>query len=425
MPREILITGRCDVRCPKVRRQLRAEVAKRPWLVDEFFPQRKAADLRFPRDPEIRRDTPRRDEPERVVKPAIIREARIVQETPVVREPIVIKPDDWEIDFAEERELVVERTTIEDGIVEDKIDRKTLKPVKLEETDRQNETVDIVETRPPVVVDKTIIERTKEVPVVVGKTIIEPTKKVPVMPERAETIEVGRTTAEKFEPVAIAEPREKKTDDDYDEFIDEELRKTLPIATAEQIPDEEVVETVRREETPVKKAKINRVERRVGEEEDGKAAPSMVVETVSREPARPSAPSKDTCDDTCPVMGEQRGELFNSHPRSVPPRRKRVTLVLIFPPAYIYIVLQWPDSPKFTERVMRKLEARQRIVDHYYLTRGFSYLEDVCTCSLACVLYTLSRDQFVRSVFASLALFAVGLKLCSELDAWEMPSRVS
>lgn len=77
------------------------------------------------------------------------------------------------------------------------------------------------------------------------------------------------------------------------------------------------------------------------------------------------------------------------------------------------------------ERIMRKLKIRQRIVDHYYLTKGFSYFEDVCTCSLACMVYTLSRDPFVKSIFASLALFAVGLKLCSELDAWEMPNRIS
>lgn len=76
------------------------------------------------------------------------------------------------------------------------------------------------------------------------------------------------------------------------------------------------------------------------------------------------------------------------------------------------------------ERIMRKLKIRELVVDHYYL-KGFSYFEDVCTCSLACMVYTLSRDPFVKSIFASLALFAVGLKLCSELDAWEMPSRVS
>jgi len=74
---------------------------------------------------------------------------------------------------------------------------------------------------------------------------------------------------------------------------------------------------------------------------------------------------------------------------------------------------------------MRKLKIRQQVVDRYYLTKGFSYFEDVCTCSLACMMYTLSRDPFVKKIFASLALFTVGLKLCSELNAWEIPSRVS
>lgn len=112
-------------------------------------------------------------------------------------------------------------------------------------------------------------------------------------------------------------------------------------------------------------------------EERQEEVPEKVNRIVSRKPV-----TADVCDETCPLVKEQK------------------------------------------ERFIRKLKERQRIVDHYYLTKGFSYFEDVCTCSLACMVYTLSRDPFVRSVFASLALFAVGLKLCCELDAWEMPNRV-
>ncbi|EZA61686.1 hypothetical protein X777_09307 [Ooceraea biroi] len=110
---------------------------------------------------------------------------------------------------------------------------------------------------------------------------------------------------------------------------------------------------------------------------------------------------KDACDETCPLVKEQKGEQL----------------------AYF----QEETSILFVsrKRIIRKLKERQRVVDHYYLTKGFSYFEDVCTCSLACMVYSLGRDPFVRSIFASLTLFAIGLKLCSELDAWEMPSRVS
>ncbi|EFN74885.1 hypothetical protein EAG_04107 [Camponotus floridanus] len=129
-------------------------------------------------------------------------------------------------------------------------------------------------------------------------------------------------------------------------------------------------------------------ERRAEEEE----VPTKVKRIVSRKPV-----TADVCDETCPLVKKQKGEL-----------------------AY------FQEKKNFIqERFMRKLKERQRVVDYYYLTKGFNYFEDVCTCSLACMVYTLSRDPFMRSVFASLALFAVGLKLCSELDAWEMPNRVS
>lgn len=91
--------------------------------------------------------------------------------------------------------------------------------------------------------------------------------------------------------------------------------------------------------------------------------------------------------------------------------------------AVLYIILE--SRFVIVERITHELKERQRVVDHYYPTESFDYFGNVCKCSLACVLYNLRRDRFVRSILASLALFAVGLKLCSELDAWEMPSPVS
>ncbi|KOX79168.1 hypothetical protein WN51_07170 [Melipona quadrifasciata] len=77
------------------------------------------------------------------------------------------------------------------------------------------------------------------------------------------------------------------------------------------------------------------------------------------------------------------------------------------------------------ESRIRKLEERQRVVDHYLLTKGSSYFEDVCTCSLSCIIHALKNDPFIRSILASAALFALGLKLCTELDAWYLPTRFS
>ncbi|XP_076626870.1 uncharacterized protein LOC143344582 [Colletes latitarsis] len=73
----------------------------------------------------------------------------------------------------------------------------------------------------------------------------------------------------------------------------------------------------------------------------------------------------------------------------------------------------------------RKLEERQKLVDAYLLNRGTRYFDDVCTCSLSCILYAMKNDSFVTSILTSVALFTLGLKLCSELDAWYLPTRLS
>ncbi|OAD60739.1 hypothetical protein WN48_05301 [Eufriesea mexicana] len=74
---------------------------------------------------------------------------------------------------------------------------------------------------------------------------------------------------------------------------------------------------------------------------------------------------------------------------------------------------------------IRKLEERQSAIDSYLLNKGSGYFDDVCTCSLSCILRALKDDSFVRSILASVALFAFGLKLCSELNAWYLPIRSS
>lgn len=118
-------------------------------------------------------------------------------------------------------------------------------------------------------------------------------------------------------PARRAEYREEEKDDDYDEFIDERLQKTLPIATAEQIPEK----TVRREKIPAKDVEIDREEpvvrpsapeeRRV-EDRERTPVDSTTEDVVSREPDRAPTPtvSEDRCDDTCPLIIKQKGELL-------------------------------------------------------------------------------------------------------------------
>ncbi|XP_050447986.1 titin-like isoform X2 [Cataglyphis hispanica] len=218
-------------------------------------------------------------------------------------------------------------------------------------------------------------------------TVAEPVKEIPVEKpeiieaeiERAAEIEPELPEEEYFEPekhVEYDEGEEGITD--YEKFIAEELRDALrknkipekPREMPREIPRNAVYEEIDRNNArPSREPEERRIKKEI---------PAKVNRIISRKPK-----IADVCDETCPFVKEQK------------------------------------------ERFMRKLKERQWVIDHYYLPKGFNYFEDVCTCSLACMVYALSRDPFVRSVFASLALFAVGLKLCSELDAWEMPNRVS
>ncbi|EGI65412.1 hypothetical protein G5I_06083 [Acromyrmex echinatior] len=206
------------------------------------------------------------------------------------------------------------------------------------------------------------------------------------------------------------EEEEGKTE--YEQYIDEELQEILPAVIAREIPEEPRAvrtEISRNAATLYEKIDHERPVRPPREREAVTAMPEErpVREEVSVRRALENSrlaeqivlPAEDACEETCPLVKEQKGKQF--------------------------VYLQEKNSVLVFQRIMRKLKMRQRIVDHYYLTKGFNYFEDVCTCSLACMVYTLSRDPFVKSIFASFALFAIGLKLCSELDAWEMPNRIS
>ncbi|XP_043676087.1 uncharacterized protein LOC122632876 [Vespula pensylvanica] len=73
------------------------------------------------------------------------------------------------------------------------------------------------------------------------------------------------------------------------------------------------------------------------------------------------------------------------------------------------------------ERAERLLEEKKK--DDRYLTTGLSYFDDVCTCSLSCMIHTLKKDRFVRGILTSAILFSLGIKLCSELYGWYLPNR--
>ncbi|KAL2724489.1 calponin homology domain-containing protein -like [Vespula squamosa] len=77
----------------------------------------------------------------------------------------------------------------------------------------------------------------------------------------------------------------------------------------------------------------------------------------------------------------------------------------------------WPQD-EHAEKLLQKKKKDDR-----YLATGLSYFDDVCTCSLSCMIHNLKKDRFVRSILASAILFSLGIKLCSELYGWYLPNR--
>ncbi|XP_043282099.1 coiled-coil domain-containing protein 80-like [Venturia canescens] len=67
-----------------------------------------------------------------------------------------------------------------------------------------------------------------------------------------------------------------------------------------------------------------------------------------------------------------------------------------------------------------KNKKRQETFDEYIINKGLCYFEDLCNCSYACFINQLWKDSFVTSTIASAALFAIGLKLCCEMDGWSI-----
>ncbi|CAL1683086.1 unnamed protein product [Lasius platythorax] len=411
----------CPPTCPKVKEYYRAAIEEAPWLLDDIFPQKNHV---YPLSPDVTQESREIQEevidavhkrpidyhekieviPSKAIEDIIevkpVQEETVVQETKIIQERAVIPTerladrDDEKIDFVEEEEFPI-------------IQEQAVIPTE-RIADRDDEKIDLVEEEFPIVQEQAVIpteriadhdeekvDLIKEKELVTERIVAKAVKKIPVeIPEIVED-EIERAAAAKIEselPQELEEyfEPEKRVENgedeegitDYEKFIDEELQESLPAVIAKEIPEEPraMRREISRNATGLYE-KIDRPARPLREPEERRAEEEVsakVKRIVSRKPV-----TADVCDETCPLVKEQK------------------------------------------ERIMRKLKERQRVVDHYYLTKGFSYFEDVCTCSLACMVYTLSRDPFVRSVFASLALFAVGLKLCSELDAWEMPSRVS
>ncbi|XP_034934167.1 uncharacterized protein [Chelonus insularis] len=66
-------------------------------------------------------------------------------------------------------------------------------------------------------------------------------------------------------------------------------------------------------------------------------------------------------------------------------------------------------------------EMDQAEVDRFVLYGGLRYFDDLCHCSLKCLLIQIFGDKFVQKTASSAFFFAMGMKLCYELDSWFIP----
>ncbi|KAG8038890.1 hypothetical protein G9C98_003197 [Cotesia typhae] len=66
-------------------------------------------------------------------------------------------------------------------------------------------------------------------------------------------------------------------------------------------------------------------------------------------------------------------------------------------------------------------ERHQEEVDKYLLHGGLRYFDDLCHCSLKCLLTQICGDKFIQKTASSTAFFLLGIKLCFELEAWYIP----
>ncbi|XP_023287651.1 ESF1 homolog [Orussus abietinus] len=76
------------------------------------------------------------------------------------------------------------------------------------------------------------------------------------------------------------------------------------------------------------------------------------------------------------------------------------------------------------ERLKKRNEDLQHLVDDYLLNKGMNYFRDICTCSFRCAFRQICKDYFFRSTICSLIIFGLGIKLTCELRAWYIPAPI-
>lgn len=98
---------------------------------------------------------------------------------------------------------------------------------------------------------------------------------------------------------------------DYEKFIDEELQEVLPALIAKEIPEEPraMPREIPRNAADLSE-KIDRPARPSREPEEARPTEEEVISAKVKRISPRKPITVDVCDDTCPLLKEQKGELL-------------------------------------------------------------------------------------------------------------------
>lgn len=124
--------------------------------------------------------------------------------------------------------------------------------------------------------------------------------------------------------------------------------------------------------------------------------------TVRTKPRRPPSDSEESSDEESTSGSEKCPDLCEYDPTKLPEEKPK----------------KCDSDCHRQEWLGRQRERKQAEMDDYLLRKGFRYFDDMCKCSLRCIMSQMYVDPFVRNIAFSTVGFALGVKLCWELDGF-------
>uniref|UniRef100_A0A6V7K277 Uncharacterized protein n=1 Tax=Bracon brevicornis TaxID=1563983 RepID=A0A6V7K277_9HYME len=135
------------------------------------------------------------------------------------------------------------------------------------------------------------------------------------------------------------------------------------------------------------------------DEECGGGSPRVAIKTKHKEQ---SSRSESSSEETTSDGSEKCPDLCKIDPTGLPPRKPK----------------KCDSNCRRQEWLEKQREKKQAELDDYLLRKGFRYFDDMCKCSLKCLVSQMYVDPFIRNIALSTVGFFLGVKLCWELDGF-------